>query len=473
MCNFRFSQDGDAKGRESNAKKAGELLERMRQGGVALCGAGRSNFALLSWLLAHGVENISVRDRRPRAELHIPASADLCGVRFLTGSGYLEAIGEAVVFRTPSLRPDVPELLRAAEAGALLLSEAALFTLLCPAPLYAVTGSDGKTTTAMLTGAMLRAAGRRCFVGENIGMPLLPYADIMKPDDAVVCEFSSFQLMDFFPHPYRAAITNISENHLDWHTDMREYAEAKSHIFGALTVLNADCTPTKEMAGTTDSLLFSSTKKPAGDAPCVFVEDGWVTADTGRAVRLFPVKALPLPGRYNLENALCAAGLCLSEVPPGAMEEAVRRFRGAPHRMEYVGTFDGIRCYDSSIDTTPARTAAALSSFPGKPVVIVGGRGKNLSFAPLADALIEYAGAVVVTGECAGQIHEALLRRKEETHSGLTVVRAPLLADAVGSAFRLAPPGGAILLSPAATSFDEFSDYAERGRAFAALCRLH
>lgn len=446
----------------------------MKSGGVSLCGAGLSNSALLSWLTAHGIENICVRDCRPRPALGGPASVDLRGVRFLTGPDYLENLTESVLFRTPSLRPDAPQLLRAKAAGAIILSEAALFALLCPAPLYAVTGSDGKTTTAMLAGAMLRAAGRRCFVGENIGTPLLPYADIMQPDDAVVCEFSSFQLMDFFPHPARAAITNLSENHLDWHTDMREYAEAKSHIAGAVTVLNANCPLTSSLSGKTDTLLFSSSAPPAaGDTPCIFPENGWVTADIGRPLRLFPISALSLPGRYNLENALCAAGLCLPDVPPEAMQEAVRTFRGAPHRMEYIGLFGGVRCYDSSIDTTPARTVAALSSFPGTPVVIVGGRGKNLSFAPLAEALVRYAGAAVVTGECAAEIYEALLRQKEKTGSELPLVRAPLFADAVRAAFRLAPPGGSILLSPAATSFDEFKDYAERGRTFASLCRLH
>ncbi len=474
MNNYLPSQDLPKNEGKINGEPFSVFFERLRTGGVAVCGLGTANLPVLDWLIARGIRNITARDRR-RSVLSLEKIASLSaqGVRFLAGDGYLENLTEGTIFRTPSLRPDTPVLLAAAARGACITSEAALFFALCPATLLAVTGSDGKTTTTLLTGEMLRAAGHRAFVGGNIGTPLLPYASLMGPEDFAVLELSSFQLMDLPPRAARSVITNITENHLDWHTGMAEYPEAKSHILGACPVLNADCARTLALASSHGVLFSSRMGREAllalGGENAIFAQDGWVVAHDGAPCRLFPTAALTLPGRYNLENAMAAAGLCLPYVPPTAMEAAVRRFRGAPQRMQYVGTFHGVACYDSSIDTTPARTAAALSAFPGKPVVIVGGRRKGLSYAPPADALAAYAGAVVLTGETADEIYACL--RAHPAAASLPVVRESFFSDAVRAALRLASAGGAVVLSPACTSYDSFTDYAERGRAFAALCR--
>lgn len=474
----RSPQDDQSNGCNKD-RTVSEWFERMKRDGAAVLGLGTANLPLVEWLYARGIKKITVRDRRRLACPPKDTVLSAPGVTLKTGDGYLADLSEGVLFRTPSLHPDTKEIQEAVSRGAILTSESELFCKICPARLFAVTGSDGKTTTTMLTGDILRKAGIRVFVGGNIGTPLLSYADLIRKDDAAVTEFSSFQLQSFRPFPYRAAITNISENHLDWHRNMEEYTQAKEHIAGEVTVLNAACRETAHLVKEGSVILFSARMSPGemkeafGDVPLIFTEDGKVKADDGRVRDLFACSDLPLPGLYNLENAMCAAALTLRDVPPDAIREAIRTFRGAPHRTEYVGTFRSVACYDSSIDTTPARTAATLSAFgEQKPVVIVGGQGKNLSFAPLAETLYRHASAVVLTGECARAIHTELLSYGQKTGKRLTVCRTPLFEDAVRCGFRLAPPGGILLLSPACTSFDQFTDYTERGRVFASLCRL-
>ncbi len=471
MNNYSLPQDVLNGAGDVNGLPFSRFMQRMLQEGVAVCGVGRANLPLIEWLLARGVPRITARDRGPLS----PRLATFGErVRPITGEGYLQNLTEGVIVRTPSLRPDTPALCEAVARGAILTSEVALFTALCRARLLALTGSDGKTTTALLTGAMLRAAGHRTFVGGNTGTPLLPYAALMRRGDFAVAELSSFQLADLTPHPLRCAVTNLSENHLNWHRSMAEYIEAKSHILAGVAVLNADCPETLAMAAGRDALLFSLTKTPrdpaVGGRPLIYRAGGEVLLEDGGTHRLFAEAELRLPGEYNLANAMTAAGLALPFVPPEAMQSALRAFRGAPHRMAYVASPGGIACYDSSIDTTPTRTAATLSAFPGRAVVIVGGRNKGLSFAPLAEALFSHAEAVVVTGEAREEILAALAAYPAGGRR-LPIFCEPRFAAAVERALTTAKRGGAVILSPACTSYDAFPDFTVRGRTFAAICR--
>ena len=479
MISFDFGQDFLKKQEEPDLSLQEALLRKIKKEGVAVCGLGKANLPLLEWLYVRGIRHIEARDKKRPAELSSHPILSAEGVTLLTGEGYLEGLTAGVIFRSPSLRPDTPALSEAARRGALILTEAALSSLLCPAKLFTVTGSDGKTTVTMLSGAILRAAGRRCFVGGNIGTPLLPFIDLMRGEDAAVMELSSFQLMDLCPMSSGAALTSFSENHLDWHLDLKEYEEAKLHglLHAARAILPAECPLTEKILDRRPAVLFSAKqplaalKRKWGKGPFVFLEGDTVFyEENGQRLPLFSKDALTLSGLYNLENAMCAAALCIEDATPAVIEGAIRAFRGAPHRCELIGCFRGIKCYDSSIDTTPTRSASTLSSFQKKPIVLCGGRGKKLSPKPLVEALIGGAKAAVFYGEIAPSLMAAVKEHPLYDRKKLPLLYEPLFDEAVKGALGLCQEGDCLLLSPAATAFDQFKNYEERGRRFAALC---
>ncbi len=467
MSNCFYPQELEKNRRRIGGVPVPALLHKMRAEGVELLGIGAANLPLLTALPPLGVRIRAVRD------LHTPTPEVVRAIRAvgavgIFGEGYLEGALSGILLRTPSLRPDHPALAAARRRGAHVLTEVALVLALTPADIFAVTGSDGKTTTAMMTAAILERAGRRVFLGGNIGTPLFASLTDMRAGDAAVLELSSFQLADLDPPVGRVAITGITENHLDWHTDMREYIAAKARILGGgAAVLPYDCPLSRPLADGRDAILFTASGTPSREHPTVFPRGGEVILRGDGCERvLFPVTALSVPGEHNLKNAMAAAALTAEAADTDGITAALRGFTPAPHRAEYLGIFRGVHCYDSSIDTTPARTATTLRGFDS-PVVILGGRGKRLSFAPLAAALREASATAVLCGECAAEIAAAI--REEGGQPKLRFVTAPDLRSAVHTALGMAKEGGTLLLSPAATSFDAFPDYRARGRAFAAI----
>lgn len=211
------------------------ILDRIAAGETTVLGLGISNLPLIDFLLARGAR-ITVRDRKPRAEIAQADALEARGVRFITGEGYLDGAWGNVIFRSPGIRPDLPQIAAAVADGALLTSEMELFFALTPATVIGVTGSDGKTTTTTLIYRLLEAeaersqSGARVWVGGNIGAPLLPHVEEMCTRDYAVVELSSFQLQTMRQSPQRAVMTNVTPNHLNWHTDMEEYVAAKSNI---------------------------------------------------------------------------------------------------------------------------------------------------------------------------------------------------------------------------------------------------
>ena len=438
---------------------------------VTLLGFGRSGEAVLPLLLACGAR-VSVRDRRILPE-QITAPYRARGVTFFMGDRYLHDLTEDIIFRSPGIRPDLPALKAALARGARLTGECDEFAAHTPAIRLGVTGSDGKTTTATLAARILSCdtdKNRRIFLGGNIGVPLLPQIPVMKKGDIAVVELSSFQLMSAPRPPARAVITNITENHLDWHTDMQEYTAAKENILGADTVpvLNADNAATAAMARMRpDSFIFSSrcdAKTMLWNFPhChhIYIDGLIICAD---GVFLLPLEEIRLPGRHNIENYMAAIGLVLPYLQDkAAIRRAARDFYGVPHRLELVATRHGIRYYNSSIDSTPTRTAAALSAIGCRPILLCGGRGKGISLLPLAEAVRTHAKAAVTFGECRAALSEAL------SDCGVPLFSAPTMAEAFFLAQDIAKEGDTVLLSPACTSFDEFTDFHERGECFRRL----
>ncbi len=461
------------------------VLSAIRGGTCCLLGFGVSNMMLTDVLFELGAACIRVYDKKTPEQLGAIALS-LCerGVEFFCGENYLESLDGDVIIRSPGFRPDRPEIAAAIERGALLTSEMELFMATTKARVIGVTGSDGKTTTTTLTWhlvkAYLKARGYgHAYVGGNIGTPLMPYSAEMTEDDFAIVELSSFQLMTMQRAPACSAITNLSPNHLDWHTGMDEYIVAKSHIYKGISaevlVTNRDNALCMQLvdASPVPVVLFSSQlhdfesimQGRAGKA--VFIRNGMIVCSDGRSEReMLAVSDIKLPGMHNVENYMTAIALTESLITPEMVGELARSFGGVEHRFEFVREKDGVKFYNSSIDSTPTRTAAALSGIPPRSAwVICGGYDKHIPFAPLAKVLRERALGVVLTGATADKIAAAL----DECCEGdldLPILRQDDFADAVRCAAAHAKAGEMVLLSPACASFDAFDNFAHRGRTF-------
>ena len=501
--------------------KANSILTRMQEGNtpVSILGYGVSNKPLVEWLLSHGVPaaRLTVRDKRKPEELDASGEAGYLrslGVAMVCGAGYLTGLcGADIIFRTPGIRPDLPDIAEAVSNGAYLTSEMELFRELTEATVLGITGSDGKTTsttvTSLLVEEYLRRRGYgRMYLGGNIGMPLLPLVDGMTAADVAVLELSSFQLMTMHHSPTRAAIANLSPNHLNWHLDMAEYLAAKANILLHMdtadplcgAVLNAENPETRRLGVTLPPdvpiVWFSSVASDWGQTVpperqgdgfldrAVFVAGNYIRiAGQQGGLDLLEVSRIRLPGRHNLENFMTALALCDRLIPPALLASCAGtvadRFSGVAHRLELVAESGGVRFYNSSIDSSPTRTCAALAALAElrgrqgaagqpahKPTVICGGQDKHLSFAPLAEALCREAASVILTGEAREQIRAALEACPIFDPTRLPVRVIPDWNEAMETACREAVPGDTVLLSPACTSFDAFHNFAERGERF-------
>ena len=430
---------------------------------VAVTGIGISNRPLINYLLDKGAV-ITARDIKPREKLE-PYITEIenKGVKIITGENYLDGINEEYIFRSPGIRYDKPAFINAVNNGSALTSEMELFLELCPAKITGVTGSNGKTTTTTIISLILEAQFGKVYVGGNIGVPLLPLAEQMTENDHVVVELSSFQLQTMNKSPDTAVITNISPNHLDYHKDMDEYAEAKKNIFyhqlpGSKLILNYNCGVTRgfidEANPGVDVIYF-------GHESGVFEKDNIIYYKNEYILNAGDIL---LPGRHNTENYMAAIGATAELASKENIAGIAGSFNGVEHRMEFVRELNGIKYYNSSIDSSPSRTIAALSVFGQKVIVICGGSDKNIPFEPLVKPLIEKAKTIVLTGAARPKIKEALL------NGGNTelpvIIEESGFADAVIKAHEAATPGDIVLLSPACASYDAFQNFEERGNLF-------
>lgn len=490
------------------------VLQTIATGHSTVLGYGISNRPLVEWLVSHGARRITVRDKRSLADMAQSGDAARLaslGVELICGEDYLEGLDGDVIFRSPGIRPDLPALAAAVERGAVLTSEMELFLTLTEASVIAISGSDGKTTTTTLTSLILETACRRrgvgrVFLGGNIGAPLLPLVEDMTADDFAVVELSSFQLMTMGEEASvtRGALTNVTPNHLNWHTDMDEYIAAKTHLLGGKTpprvaVLNARDENTRRIGAALSCAVVWFTGNydlPYGYLPdtlnpirgdiVVYERAGKIVAvtptpDGVAETPILDVTRIRLPGRHNAENFMTAVALTcvpVGNTPALALAEDVEavadRFTGVPHRLELVREKDGVRYYNSSIDSSPTRSVAALNAMremnrrEGRrdPIVICGGQDKHIPFDPLAEALCRLASAVVLTGEAKDQILDALCACPAYDPDTLPVTVIPDYREAMQTACLMATDGDTVLLSPACTSFDAFHNFEERGEVF-------
>ena len=448
-----------------------EYLAGLKGKRVAVIGIGVSNTPLIKMLLRAGIR-VTACDKKPMSAFAgLAEELESLGAKLRLGEDYLEDLDFEVIFRTPGMRPDLPQLVSALQKGAILTSEMEVFFQVCPCPIIAVTGSDGKTTTTTIIAELLKAAGRTVYVGGNIGKPLLPDVDGMEPEDIAVLELSSFQLMTMTRSPHIAVVTNLAPNHLDVHRSMEEYIEAKENIFlhqseGDLLVVNGDnpitCRFAQEAPGRV--ALFSRQSQPDRGA---FLRDGviWVRNDMHERPVL-PVADILLPGTHNVENYMAAITALDGLVPDTVVRDFAKKFAGVEHRIELVRTLNGVRYYNDSIASSPSRTIAGLRSFPQKVILIAGGYDKHIPFDTLGPEITANVKELFLTGDTAEKIRTAVEASPDYLPAALPVHVIDGFEEAVLAAHRAARPGDVVILSPACASFDKFKNVMERGAAF-------
>ncbi|MGI6264134.1 MAG: UDP-N-acetylmuramoyl-L-alanine--D-glutamate ligase [Acutalibacteraceae bacterium] len=437
---------------------------------VAVCGIGRNNLPVIRQFLDKGARVLAC-DKRTRDQLS--EAADLLeslGAELALGEGYLDDLNVDMILRTPGMKPYLPPFEAARKKGIPVTSEMELFFSLCPAPIYAVTGSDGKTTTTTVIAGLLEAAGKKVHLGGNIGRALLPVIDEVRPDDVAVVELSSFQLTMMTQSPHVAVITNVAPNHLDWHTDMAEYVDAKKNLMrfqrpGDRVVLNADNPTTASFMPDARGELCAFSRLGEVKRGAFLREDGWLVmrADDGDT----PVMRradIRIPGDHNVENYLAAIAAVWGAVDPAIIAGYARSFGGVAHRSQLVRTRRGVKWYNDSIGSSPSRTIAGLKAFDRKVILIAGGYDKHIPYDPLGPVAADTVKAAVLMGATADAIERAI-----RACSDLPICRVANMEQAVAAADQLAKEGDIVFMSPASASFDMYKNFEERGDHF---CRL-
>lgn len=453
--------------------KVDVFFKQMHNKSIAFIGMGVTNFNIIKQFLSKDLD-VTVCDKQNEEQLGDPYSElrDM-GAKFILGEGYMDAVsGFDVIFRSPGIYFYNPALIKAREKGCVVTTEMEVFFDLCPCKIYAITGSDGKTTTATLISEMLKAQGYKVHLGGNIGKALLPEIEKINYDDVAVVELSSFQIISMRQSPDVAVITNISPNHLDVHKDMDEYINAKCNLIWhqnafSKTVLSNDNKTTKELAKFVRGSLSRFSREECPDNGTWLDSGGYLwLIEHGRRKRLFRKNEIRLPGIHNVENYLAAIAAVGDVVNSEKIAEVAKTFGGVEHRIEFVRMLDGVKWYNDSIATSPTRTIAGLDSFDQKIIVIAGGYDKNLDYAPLAPKLAEKVKVLILMGATANKIERALRECDDFDENSLQIYHAENMEDAVKKARDAAGSGDIVSLSPASASFDLYKNFEVRGNHY-------
>ena len=445
---------------------------------MVIVGAGRQGVATAAYLAAHGAR-VTLTDARPINQLQ-SAFDRLSGVEieWHVGGHPAEMLEHAdLLILSGGVPSDLPLVQDALARGIPISNDSQLFLELTPSKVIGITGSAGKTTTTMLVGRMLKAMEggqvRRAWVGGNIGNPLITDVGQMTESDIAVMELSSFQLEWMTRAPHIAAILNIAPNHLDRHATMQAYVAAKAHILDFQTaadiaILNREDTATWALSERASGRVwaFGHAELPAGQLGAfVRGESIWLRNEEGERA-ILPLADIELIGAHNQLNVVAAVtNAAAAGASAEAIQNGVRGFRGAPHRLEWVRSLNGVDWYNDSIATAPQRAEAALRSFDRPVVLLLGGRDKRLPWDDLAQLAAKKARHVVLFGEAAPMLTDVFKKAAPTLASSL----APDLARAVKAAAAATQPGDLVLLSPGGTSFDEFVDFEARGEHFRQL----
>ena len=430
---------------------------------VGFLGYGKSNEGIQNYLKGHfnGLRFILRSDSQIEVR-------DGIFHKIHIGSSAYDEINEDILFLSPSARRDKKELREAHARGVILSSDAEFFLSNTDSDVFAVTGSDGKSTTTTLTAMMLADSYVSAIPCGNIGEAMTPHLDD-EAGYAYAAELSSFQLTYMKPRVRRAVITNITENHLNWHTSFDEYINAKRGVFenAKERIINFDCEISRGFAKEYPIFAVFSRKKSEAELRralnaeiYVTEKDGYITV-SGKA--MLALRDIRINGAHNVLNFMAAIAMSYGIASKEQIFRVAKNFSGLRHRCEFIREVRGVRYYNSSIDSSPKRTCATLSTFQGRVTVILGGRSKGLDFSELIPVLKKKARTVVLMGECAEEI-EGVILKSGDFKIPYTKLRS--FEDAVKYASYAAKDGDTVILSPAATSYDGFRNFEERGDAF-------
>ena len=452
-----------------------EFFNSIKGKRIALIGMGRSHMPLIPLFTKYGAEIIACdkRDEEALGELADKARAD--GARLSLGERYLDYLDVDIALRTPGMRFYCDELNALRDKGTVISSEMEIFFDICPCRIFAVTGSDGKTTTTTVISEMLKKQGYNVHIGGNIGKPLLPEIESIQPDDICVVELSSFQLISMRQSPDVAVVTNLAPNHLDIHKDMQEYIDAKKNIIlyqnkDNKAVLNLDNDITRSFApfcrGEVD--FFSRTQSVENGA--YLDGDMIVYSRNGERTEVLDIRDIKIPGMHNVENYMTAICAVWGVVEPENIRYVAREFGGVEHRAEFVRELDGVKYYNDSIASSPTRTASGtLSLYDFKIILIAGGYDKHLDYTELGDVICDKVKTAILMGATADKIETAIRGSKKYSENNPVIIRVSDMAQAVDKARECAVSGDIVSMSPASASFDLYKDFDARGKHFKAL----
>lgn len=445
---------------------------------VAIIGLGVSNIPLLDYMNDKEAR-VTVFDDRTIDKIPQEALEKIrkYEINSYFGEESLKNLkGFDIIFRSPSCMPNRPEIQEEVEHGAILTSEIEMVLQMSPSTIIGVTGSDGKTTTTTLIYEIIKQKGYKCFLGGNIGTPLFTKIEEMFPEDIVVLEMSSFQLMEMEISPHISVITNISPNHLNIHKDYEEYINAKKNIFkyqdsNGIVVLNYDNEITREMAKEANGkVIFFSSSEKLDDG---MILDGDTIKECKDRVRrhILDTKNIKLRGKHNYENVCSAISATSSLVDIDTQIDAISNFGGVEHRLELVREIEGVKWYNDSIGTSPTRTIAGLNSFDEEIILIAGGYDKHLDYTPLAKPILDKVKTLILVGQTADKIFYAVKQEAEIQNKNIETYMCETLEDTIKMAHKVSKSGQIVLFSPASASFDMFKNFAERGEKFKELVK--
>ena len=454
-------------------EKLEEFNNYIKNKRVAIIGLGVSNVPLIDYLYNLG-SKIMVFNNKPIDTLdsNILDKIYEYKIEYSFGENYLSKLnGFDVIFRTPSCRPDLPEIQREVERGAILTSEIELVLKLCPGKTIGITGSDGKTTTTSLIYEILKEENLNCYLGGNIGIPLFTKIADMKPEDYIVLELSSFQLMNMDISPDIAVVTNITPNHLDIHKSYEEYIESKANIFkyqneNNLLVLNYDNEITKQFTKASKSkVTYFSSKQKLNNG--LILDNGVIKeCENGLRRHIVNTKNIKLRGIHNSENICAAIAATNGIVSVDSQIKAITNFTGVNHRLEFVKEINGAKWYNDSIASSPTRTIAGLNSFDENIVLIAGGYDKHLDYTPIAEPIINKVSKLILLGQTSDKIYNAVIESLQVHEKELDIFKVETLEEAINKAKEVSKKGDVVLFSPASASFDMFKNFEERGNKF-------
>ncbi len=450
---------------------------------VLILGAARQGIALARYLAVQGAI-VTLNDQRTKAQLSKAVeSLDDLPIRWETGSHPVYLAQEAdCVCVSGGVSLDLPLIVEARRRGLEITNDSQIFFEVTPCKSVGITGSAGKTTTTTLVGRMADTAANlkmrqgRAWIGGNIGDPLISYTAEMKADDLAIVELSSFQLELMTISPNVAVVLNITPNHLDRHGTMEAYTAAKCNILnfqkaGDVAILNRDDPGAWGLRANVRGRLmsFGIAEPEAGIDGTYLKENQIMLRMKGKQSKIMPQAVIGLRGQHNMINVLAACAIATAaELPHETMQIGVEGFYGVPHRLELVRTKDGVAWYNDSIATAPERSIAAMRSFTEPLVLLAGGRDKHLPWDKFIQEAQQRVSHLIVFGEAADLIMDAISQynRQFSTQTAFTIQRCKTMQEAISTAASLVKPGDVVLLSPGGTSFDEFTDFEERGEKF-------